>query len=64
MHVKFLGCNVRVSPFADGFWLVSEDVEVERLDLGRQIDSITLPSAWEVLCPGMENYSQITALKL
>ena len=30
------------------FWLVSEDVEVERLDLGRQIDSITLPSAWEV----------------
>ena len=30
------------------FWLASEDVEVERLDLGRQIDSITLPSAWEV----------------
>ena len=34
--------------FADGFLLVSEEVEVERLDLGRQIDSITLPSAWEV----------------
>ena len=41
--------------FADGFLLVSEEFEVERLDLGRQIDSITLPSAWEVRYLGMEN---------
>eukprot|EP00434_Breviolum_minutum_P036640 symbB.v1.2.032473.t1/scaffold3900.1/size66099/1 len=60
------GCQRSPSPVRGTFTGQPENMgnTVERLDLGRQIDSITLPSAWEAIAPMPEQRSDATVTVL